>query len=414
MRKLWGRQWSQDGDGHPGCELIVRNQCSHIQTSDTSPVKIQPNFLPDSTYKNQVGSILGIKICSVSCAFPRGLQFAPQTEPITSYQVENHTKLASGEALLHGLLKAEQIFMIGLVLVCFGILIVITVKGMNCLFVAKYKSWPELWTYTNTKTDLDEMLPSLVQWAKDSLRAIPQARLALECAILFHSHCDTSPCPPAALAKGNQYSRLCHSRQGSFGYTSVRAGADIQHYSFSERSMVDEYFLPPQPSWANSHLDNEVTYFQLTFCVKRSADNWKHIFNGISIHGILSSLQHVLPRELAVALLVQVDKIHLSLPLSSPATTYIHHLLHWLQQSSQLFCCSKVPSLPLWLPLLCQSFPALYHAPLHVYKVLPQLPHSDSSFLSSPLSISPEGSQHASEGWTGGPQKKLSVLFRVI
>lgn len=150
------------------------------------------------------------------------------------------------------------------------------------------------------------------------------------------------------------------------------------------------------------------------FCVKRSADNWKHIFHGISIHGILPSLQHVLPRELAVALLGQVDIIHVSLFLSSPATTYTHHLPHWLQHSLQIFCCSNVPSLPLWLPLHCQSSPALHHAPLCVHKVLPRLPPSDSSFLSSPLSISLEGSQHASEGWAVSPQKKLSVLFHVI
>lgn len=104
------------------------------------------------------------------------------------------------------------------------------------------------------------MLPSFMQWAKDSLRAILQAKLALECAILFQSHCNTSPCPPAALAKGHKYSRLCHSRQGSFEYSSARTGVDVQHYCFSGRSMVDEYFLPRQPSWANSHLDNEVTY----------------------------------------------------------------------------------------------------------------------------------------------------------
>lgn len=128
----WGSSeedsWSQDGDGYTGCELVVRNQCSPIQTSDISPVKIQPNILPGSTYKNKVGSVLGIKTCSVSCAFSWGLQFAPQIEPITPYQVENHTKLVLVEAFIHGLLKAEQIFMTGLVLVWFGVLIVITIK----------------------------------------------------------------------------------------------------------------------------------------------------------------------------------------------------------------------------------------------------------------------------------------------
>lgn len=103
-------------------------------------------------------------------------------------------------------------------------------------------------------------------------------------------------------------------------------------------------------------------------------------------HGILPSLQHVTPRELAAALLEQVDTTHLSLLLSMPATTYTHHLPHWLRHSLQLFCCSKVPSLPLWLPLHSarQSFPALHHAPLYVYKVLSPLPPLTPSF-SPPL-----------------------------
>lgn len=81
--------------------------------------------------------------------------------------------------------------------IAFGFLIVIRakMKGMNCLFAAKLKNWPELWTQTSTKRGLDEVLPSFVQWARASLRAIPQARLALACAILSHSHCNISPCP---------------------------------------------------------------------------------------------------------------------------------------------------------------------------------------------------------------------------
>lgn len=190
--------------------------------------------------------------------------------------------------------------------------------------------------------------------------------------------------------------------------TPARAGVDIQHYSFSEKSMADEYFLSPQPSWANSHLDKEVTYFQLMSHQKFSRPLKE------PSHGILPSLQHVPPRELAVAPLGQVDTIHLSLLLSSqpPSAPIISHT-----DSDTVYNCFAVlksSALPLWLPLHCQSVPALHHGPLHVYKVLPPLPPSDSFFLLSPLSINLEGSQHVSEGWAVGPQKNLTVLFHVI
>lgn len=172
------------------------------------------NIWPGVSHTNKVGSIVGIKTCSVSYVFPWCLQFVPLRDPVTSYQGKIHTKLISignisgctaeskPEIYTNAFGFSAEISYIHL----------ITAEWKECIVFLlqndEHMQAPR-WEGLQAGAYL-----AVVWWARDTLRAIPYARLALACAIVSHT---------IALhlllhyTKENQYSNLWHGQQTVMG-----------------------------------------------------------------------------------------------------------------------------------------------------------------------------------------------------
>jgi len=142
--------------------------------------------------------------------------------------------------------------------------------------------------------------------------------------------------------------------------------------------MADEYFLPPPPpSWVNSHLDSEVTYFQLTSCAKRSAEHRKRQAMGPPL---LCSTQF--SEKLTATFLGQAGTINLSLPLPNPATTYLSYLETDSDTVYNLFADLKTPPGP--CDYCCAAFPLKHSLLLVMLLYLPMKCYHHSHTVTLP------------------------------
>lgn len=89
-------------------------------------------------------------------------------------------------------------------------------KGMNCGFCWKIKTLTKIGNIHKHKEGLEWRATFLYAISKGQLKSHPIGKAGSGMCNPV-SHCTTSPCPSAVLAKGNQYSKLCHSRQAALG-----------------------------------------------------------------------------------------------------------------------------------------------------------------------------------------------------